>query len=128
MNGATTATAYDFDSIMHYSRAAFSANGQDTITCQPAYAAFQTRIGNRTWMSPGDAQGLQARYGQSNVYPTITGGCVYVRARLYDTPWEADLAQLFELAERAGIVWLKFDMHGATVEGIESFEDPGEAP
>jgi hypothetical protein len=48
-----------------------------------------------------------------------------VGAPRYDTPLEADLAHLFELAERAGIVWLKFDVHGATVEGIERFEVPG---
>jgi hypothetical protein len=63
-----------------------------------------------------------------NAYPTLTGGFVYVGAPRYDTPLEADLAHLFELAESSGIVWLKFDVHGATVEGIECFEEPGTQP
>jgi hypothetical protein len=62
-----------------------------------------------------------------NAYPTITGGFVYVGAPRYDTPLESDLAHLFELAERAGVVWLKFDAHGAMVEGVQSFGEPGEA-
>ena len=62
-----------------------------------------------------------------NAYPTLTGGFVYVGAPRYDTPLEVDLAQLFELAERAGVVWLKFDVHGAEVDGIECFEEPGDA-
>jgi hypothetical protein len=79
-------------------------------------------------LSPATRQLLQEDHLSVNAYPTLTGGFVYVGAPRYDTPLEADLAQLFELAERAGIVWLKFDVHGATVEGIECFEDPGEAP
>lgn len=79
-------------------------------------------------LSPGTRQLLQEDQLSVNAYPTLTGGFVYVGAPRYDTPLESDLARLFELAERAGIVWLKFDVHGATVEGIECFEDPGEAP
>ncbi|WP_295643210.1 hypothetical protein [uncultured Methylibium sp.] len=79
-------------------------------------------------LSPATRQLLQEDQLSVNAYPTLTGGFVYVGAPRYDTPLEADLAQLFGLAERAGIVWLKFDVHGATVEGIECFEDPGEAP
>ena len=56
-----------------------------------------------------------------NAYPTPTGGFVYVGSPRYDTPLEADLAHLFEVAERAGIVWLKFDQHGTVVIGIETF-------
>ena len=79
-------------------------------------------------LSPATRQLLQEDQLSVNAYPTLTGGFVYVGTPRYDTPLEADLAQLFELAEGAGIVWLKFDVHGATVEGIECFEDPGEAP
>ena len=60
-----------------------------------------------------------------NANPTLTGGFVYVDSPRSDTPLEADLAHLFELAESAGIVWLKFDVQVATVEGIEQFEEPG---
>jgi hypothetical protein len=42
--------AYDYGSIMHYPRNAFTANGQDTIV--PTNPAAQ--IGQRTGLSPGD--------------------------------------------------------------------------
>ena len=76
-------------------------------------------------LSPATRQLLQEDQLSVNAYPTLTGGFVYVGAPRYDTPLEADLAHLFEVAESAGIVWLKFDVHGATVEGIERFEEPG---
>ncbi len=72
VNGATPATSYDFLSIMHYGRTAFSTNGLDTISCNAAYAGFQTQIGNNTFMSLGDAQGLQQRYGGSLFGPNLT--------------------------------------------------------
>lgn len=77
-----------------------------------------------THLSPGTRQLLQDNQLSVNAYPTLTGGFVYVGAPRYDTPLEADLARLFELAEGAGIVWLKFDVHGALVDGVESFGEP----
>jgi hypothetical protein len=76
-------------------------------------------------LSPATRHLLQEDQLSVNAYPTLTGGFVYVGEPRYDTPLEADLAQLFELAESAGIVWLKFDVHGAAVEGIERFDEPG---
>ena len=58
-----------------------------------------------------------------NAHPTPTGGFVYVGAPRYDTPLEADLASLFEVAECAGVVWLKFDVHGIVVDGLKIFGD-----
>ena len=75
-------------------------------------------------LSPATRQLLQEDQLSVNAYPTLTGGFVYVGVPRYDTPLEADLARLFELAERAGIVWLKFDVHGATVEGMKKI-NPG---
>jgi hypothetical protein len=43
---------------------------------------------------------------------------VYVGAPRYDIPLEADLAAIFEAAEQAGIVWLKFDAGSATIDGL----------
>lgn len=60
---ATTVGPYDFLSIMHYGRSDFTANGQDTITCQPAFAQFQNQMGQRGFMTTLDAQGLANRYG-----------------------------------------------------------------
>lgn len=69
---ATTAGPYDFLSIMHYGQCALSiscATGTQcacsalTIVCNPPYAAFQTQMGQRVYMTVNDAQGLAARYG-----------------------------------------------------------------
>jgi hypothetical protein len=45
---------YDFDSVMHYRRAAFSSDGQDTITVLPPNGDWQGRIGQRTHLSRMD--------------------------------------------------------------------------
>ena len=62
-----------------------------------------------------------------NAYPTDVGGFVYVGAPRYDIPTEVDLAAIFELAERAGVVWLKFDAHSAVIDGLAVFNWPGDA-
>ncbi|HEU4348340.1 MAG TPA: Dot/Icm T4SS effector Zinc-dependent metalloprotease LegP [Actinoplanes sp.] len=48
---------YDYHSIMHYPRWAFSANGQDTI--EPLVAV---EIGQRNGLSPGDCQAVRVMY------------------------------------------------------------------
>ena len=50
--------AYDYGSIMHYPRNAFSSNGQDTII--PVQGGAQ--IGQRTGLSPGDIAGVKMMY------------------------------------------------------------------
>lgn len=55
--------AYDYGSIMHYPRTAFSKNGQDTIV--PTNPAAQ--IGQRTGLSAGDIAGVQAMYPNCGV-------------------------------------------------------------
>jgi len=37
-------------------------------------------------------------------------------------PTEADLATIFEVAEQAGIVWLKFDSDAAVIDGLPVFD------
>ena len=49
---------YDYGSIMHYPRNAFSKNGQDTITpVQP-----NVQIGQRSGLSGGDVAGVLDMY------------------------------------------------------------------
>lgn len=50
--------AYDYGSIMHYPRTAFSSNGQETITPTNPAAV----IGQRTGLSAGDLAGVAAMY------------------------------------------------------------------
>lgn len=62
-----------------------------------------------------------------NAYPTAHGGFVYVGSPRYDIPTEADLAAVFEAAELAGIVWLKFDADSALIDGLPVFDTSGDA-
>jgi hypothetical protein len=62
-----------------------------------------------------------------NAYPTAFGGFVFVGTPRYSLPAETDLALIFEAAEQAGIVWLKFDREAAIIEGLLVFE-PEEPP
>jgi hypothetical protein len=50
--------AYDYGSIMHYPRTAFSSNGQDTITPTDPNA----QIGQRNGLSAGDIAAVQSMY------------------------------------------------------------------
>jgi len=58
-----------------------------------------------------------------NAYPNEWGGFVYVGAPRYRIPTEADLATIFEFAERAGIIWLKFDGDAALINGLPVFDE-----
>lgn len=56
-------TPYDFFSIMHYSRTAFSKNGQDTIVPKPSYSQYIDIMGRVVQISRGDAAALVNLYG-----------------------------------------------------------------
>jgi hypothetical protein len=58
-----------------------------------------------------------------NAYPSEFGGFVFVGAPRYRIPAEPDLAAIFEAAELAGIVWLKFDSDAAIVDGLQVHGD-----
>ena len=60
-----------------------------------------------------------------NAYPTDCGGIIYVGVPRYRVPTEADLATIFDVAERAGIVWLKFDSEAAVIDGLPVFNMSG---
>ena len=57
-----------------------------------------------------------------NAYPTDCGGIIYVGVPRYRVPTEADLATIFEVAEQAGIAWLKFDSEAAVIDGLPVFD------
>jgi hypothetical protein len=58
--------------------------------------------------------------------PNEYGGFVCVNVRRDSVPTEADLATLFDVAERAGVVYLKFDSDAAAIDGLPIYE--GENP
>lgn len=58
-----------------------------------------------------------------NAYPNAYGGFVYVGAPSYSVPTEPDLAEIFALAARVSIVWLKFDSDAGFVDGLPVYED-----
>ncbi len=59
-----------------------------------------------------------------NAYPTDFGGFVFVGAPRHRIPVEGDLASIFEAAEQAGIVWLKFDSEADVLDGLPVFAQP----
>ena len=64
---ASTYGPYDFDSVMHDNRTAFSRNGSDTITVLPPNnTVWQNAIGQRTHLSAGDKNVMGCVYARSN--------------------------------------------------------------
>jgi len=74
INSGTPEGTYDFESIMHYDECSFSTCCPAGSSCAcpancraidalPAYAQFATSMGNRSFMSQGDKDGLVSRYG-----------------------------------------------------------------
>lgn len=77
-------------------------------------------------LTPATRQKLIGNDLSVNAYPTASGGFVYVGSPRYDIPTEADLAVVFEVAEQAGVVWLKFDAESAVIDGLPVFDVPEE--
>jgi hypothetical protein len=59
-------TPYDFLSIMHYDRRAFSKNGRDTIVPKPEFTQYIDVMGRVKQLSPLDAALISAAYGPPN--------------------------------------------------------------
>lgn len=72
-------------------------------------------------LTPATRQRLQEDDLSVNAYPTNSGGFVFVGAPRYRLPAESDLASIFEAAEQAGIVWLKFDSEAPVIDGLQVF-------
>ncbi len=65
---------YDFESIMHYGRFAFSGNGGQTIRVVEEFRPrYETVIGNAVTLSRGDAAGLRQLYGAPNCPEDLDG-------------------------------------------------------
>lgn len=75
-------------------------------------------------LTPSTRQKLQDDDLSVNAYPTDFGGFVFVGAPRYRIPVEDDLASIFEAAEQAGIVWLKFDSEADVLDGLPVFAAP----
>lgn len=57
------ATNYDFLSLMHYNKGAFSMNGKDTINCNIGYEIYQDDIGQHCMVSSLDRIAISKLYG-----------------------------------------------------------------
>lgn len=75
-------------------------------------------------LTPSTRQKLQADDLSVNAYPTDFGGFVFVGSPRYRIPAEEDLASIFEAAEQAGIVWLKFDSEADVLDGLPVLSAP----
>lgn len=74
-----------------------------------------------THLTPATRHRLRHDKLTVNAYPTAFGGLVFVGAPRYRVPAEPDLARIFEAAEEAGIVWLKFDSEATVIDGLPVF-------
>lgn len=76
-------------------------------------------------LTPATRQRLREDDLSVNAYPTDFGGFVYVGAPRYRHPVESDLASIFEAAELAGVMWLKFDFEAPVIAGLPVFAVTG---
>lgn len=63
-----------------------------------------------------------------HAYPNEYGGFVHVGRPLENDPTEPDLAQIFGVARRARLVWLKFDGDAGVVEGLPTYDEGESTP
>jgi hypothetical protein len=96
---------------------------QDAITSLRELAEPLAAI-SLSHLSPQTRQKLHDDELSVNAYPSGVGGLVFVGAPRHRIPTEADLAALFETAEKAGIVWLLFDNEAEIVDGLPVFAPP----
>lgn len=100
---------YDYDSIMHYPRWAFSTNG-DTITPPPGVT-----IGQRDHLSDGDIAAVVYMYGYQAYYignkrsrELHLPGCVWARRM---APWNRKYYWTIELAKQSGYNGCYYCLH-----------------
>ncbi|MGZ3711920.1 MAG: M12 family metallopeptidase [Bdellovibrionota bacterium] len=59
---ANQRTGYDFLSVMHYSKTAFTSNGLNTMEPKPAYSSYLNTMGTVTSISNSDRDSVNALY------------------------------------------------------------------
>ncbi len=94
-----------------------------SVTCLRTLAEPLAAI-SLSHLSSNTRQKLADNDLSANAYPTDCGGIVYVGSPPHRIPTESDLAAIFEVAELAGIIWLKFDCEAAVIDGVPVFEMP----
>ncbi len=73
-SGASVYGSYDFGSVMHYGRNAFSRNGNNTITVLPPFdTEWQNAIGQRARLSERDKNVMGCMYPRANWRWVATG-------------------------------------------------------
>ncbi|MCB9891202.1 MAG: M12 family metallopeptidase [Planctomycetes bacterium] len=110
---ASTIGPYDFESIMHYGRTAFTSNGQDTITVLAPNQAMQSVIGNRSYLSSLDAAGLAYIYGApgggtSLAVTSPNGGESWNVGDAHSITWDSQGLSsqvVIELSRNGGLDW-----------------------
>ena len=117
---ASTYGNYDFDSVMHYGRTAFSRNGSDTITVLPPNnTLWQNAIGQRSHLSAGDKNVMGCVYPRSNwrwVSKTAVPGFTYGTCVL---PYSSLSSSLVN-TPTDGMLWIE----PGTYTGITSLTKP----
>lgn len=77
---------YDYGSIMHYPKYAFSRNGQPTITVNVPPGSSSTVIGQRSTLSAADVATLNGMYTQKNCNATNTDPVIDLYAAITPNP------------------------------------------
>ena len=73
-------------------------------------------------LTPASRQKLADGQLSVHSYPNDYGGFVYVGVRGDNVPEEADLRAIFDVAVRAGLIWLKFDADAEVVDDLPVFD------
>jgi Astacin (Peptidase family M12A) len=103
---------YDFDSVMHYPRDAFSTNGSDTITVKPTYAQWQNRIGQRDHLSDLDQMTMSACMYHDSYWTVVAPSTLFFRLGTCSYP-ETTIAGGAALTSDGGTLWIRSGTYAA---------------